>query len=122
MPLQVTIGFKRLEVECLIGTFPHEKTAPQTIRITLAARLKTAPQDFLSATIDYTTLADICKKICRERHRDLIETLAQDILEGITQVFEIERIKITLEKPAALKDAKFAFVEVEQEMAVCAGR
>ena len=119
---QITIGFKKLEILCLIGTIPEEKVHVQKIYLTVSAALETPPIESLSSTIDYNVLADLCRRTCQMRHRELLETLAQDLRNALTENFPIRSLKIEIEKSSAIQDADCAFVELTQEMAVCAGR
>ena len=50
-----------------------------------------------------------------ERHRDLLETLAGDIMQAIAERFSLAHAWIRIEKPLAIPNARCAFVELEQE-------
>src|ERR1700689_4033015 len=96
--IQITIGFKRLGIVCSIGTLPHEKKTPQKIYISLSATLNSLPEDDLTTTTDYNALLALCRQTCAQCHRELIETLAQDLLDVLSERFAISHLKITIEK------------------------
>jgi dihydroneopterin aldolase len=109
----LSIGFKNLEILCLIGVLPHEKATPQKLRVSLSVTLQSVHSDHLAATIDYTTLAALCRRVCQERHRELIETLAIDLFKSALSLYPLSQIAITIEKPEAFTDADCAFVNLQ---------
>ena len=116
MSNQITLGIKRLEVVTWIGVNPHEKLAPQKLYLTLALTCDLPSDDQLSSTIDYDSVAQVCQHICASKQRELIDTLAQDLLLAIKTRFPVRKIKILIEKPSAIPDAECAFTEYEQEV------
>jgi dihydroneopterin aldolase len=123
--IEMAIGFKQLAVFCHIGTNPGEKQKAQKIYISLSVTLKSIPHgDDLMSTINYASLAELCRQTCTERPRELIETLARDLLDVISSRFEVSKVKITVEKPAAFTDAICSFAELEKniEATPCVGR
>ncbi len=120
----LTLGFKRLEVLCFIGVFPYEKQIAQKIYISLNVVLGSiVNNDLLTSTIDYSILAEICREVSLQRPRELIETLAQDILDTVFARMHVLKAKIAIEKPLALHKAECAFVELERsnEGEICVG-
>lgn len=120
MHSEMTVGFKRLEVSCLVGTCPHEKLEAQKILISVSAVVNVPKVDALAATVDYGAMADVCRKTCQRRHRGLLETLAQEILNALMETFPMHALRVTLEKPSAFDDAECALVEIRGLQ--CAGR
>lgn len=120
--LNMTVGFEELKVHCLIGTLPAEKTVPQEIcvslKITLPKEVIASKEiewrDEISATVDYTLLADICTQTAMKGHHGLLETLATEILDAIFARVSCLYGWIKIEKPGALKAARCAFVEQER--------
>ncbi|HEY2811317.1 MAG TPA: dihydroneopterin aldolase [Rhabdochlamydiaceae bacterium] len=111
---EMTVGFEKLKVRCLIGILPHERLQEQEIVMSLKVKsCSLLRSEEISATVDYTVLAALCKQIARSAHHGLLETLAQKILLAIAQQWDCRYGWIRLEKPAALASAECAFVECE---------
>jgi dihydroneopterin aldolase len=110
----ITIGIKRLKVTTLIGMLPYERKNPQEVRITLRLTLSRKPSDAIETTVDYAAVAERCRTLASLKARDLIETLATDILDDLQQTFPIQQAFIRVEKPSAIPEADYAFVELER--------
>lgn len=110
------IGIKQLQVLCVIGVYPHERTIEQTLYIDLKveADLKAcALSDSLQDTVNYEALAEACRDIAKSGAFHLIETYAAHVLEQLCSRFPITWASITVHKPGALSEAEATFVELE---------
>jgi dihydroneopterin aldolase len=100
------IGFKDLQIECIIGLYPEERGTPQTLLIDLSVDTK----EF----VDYAEAAALLTELAIGGRYELIETLAHDAALAIrTKWPAIRAVTITIKKPAALKKAAYAFAKVE---------
>lgn len=110
------IGFEQLKVPCIIGVYDHEKIEQELlIDLQVETCLDSCIQsDALEDTLDYDKLAALCLNSARERRFQLIESLANYILEGIFKEFAVFSAKITIRKPQALKNAKTSFVTLSK--------
>lgn len=110
------IGFKDLQIHCIIGIYPEERTKSQDIFIDLkvAYDLTDCVQtQSIEKALDYTKLAAICQEIAEKGYL-LIEALAYDILDKIFKNFTITWVWIKIKKPQAIPKAHHAFVELER--------
>ena len=94
--------------ECVIGVFPEERSAPQTVMVsmTLCADLsKASVSDDIRDTIDYFDLAVRIKRYIADSSFRLLESLA----EGISRIALEEGaagVKVVVWKPRAMESAE----------------
>ena len=100
---KVTLGFRVMPVLCSVGVFSHEKESLQEIRISLEVDFALdVPfiSDRLEETIDYNALMACSRRVGQEKHYQLIETLASEILTSLGEEFPLLRAEVTVEKMA----------------------
>ncbi|MGI5891456.1 MAG: dihydroneopterin aldolase [Bacillota bacterium] len=93
------------------GVFAEEKSQKQPfiIDLTLYADLSAAAlSDDLSLTIDYGQVYLLVKDIVENHSFNLLEHLAQVIIEAILKYPHVDKVRISIEKPQAkVDDAQF---------------
>lgn len=112
-----TIGFKGYLVNCIIGTEPHERAAPQNLFIDLKVKINFADVALsgkLEDTVNYLSLAHVCKDVALKGEYLLIEKYAVDILDELFKLFPLKSAWVRVKKPAALPDAEYTLVEFER--------
>ncbi len=110
------IGFEGLKLNCIIGIYPEERTAPQDLIIDLKVQYdvtKCIQAQSMEQALDYVQLAAVSRKIAEKRHF-LLEALAHDILDRIFNEFNVNWAWIKIRKPQAIPGAQHAFVELER--------
>ena len=111
------IGFEQLLVRCIVGTEPHERKSEQDLLFDVSVEAditKAMQSDHLEDTIDYVSLAEICRHTSCEGKYYLVEKLAADVLRKIIDVPGVVSARIRVRKPSALPDAACAVVELEE--------
>lgn len=97
------------------GVYDHEKRDGQdflvdmTVWIDLAAA---AAQDDLDRTVDYGELANRAAAIVSGPSRDLVETVATEIADGIMLDERVHAAEVTIHKPSAPIPLPFGDVAV----------
>lgn len=110
-----TIGFKGLVVSCIIGTEPHERMHEQELILDLKVEAdvsKVVVSGSLDDTINYVSLAQLCKEVAVKGRYLLIEKFAADALQEISERFPVKSAWICVKKPLAISEAECAFVEM----------
>ena len=95
------------------GVFEAEKREGQPFVVDLTLGVDTSPaaaSDDLRDTVDYGSLVASVKAAVEKDPVDLIETLAQRIAGVCLRDVRVEWVRITVHKPQAPIDAKFADV------------
>ncbi len=112
-----TILLESLEIECIVGIHPHERSEPQKLLIDVEL-----DRDFDAAqatedvehTVDYVELADALTELAVRGRFHLIETYAERAAEMIIEKFRADRVALEVKKPAAVPRARWAAVRVER--------
>lgn len=110
------IFIRDLICDAMIGVHPHEKKRAQKIHITIDVLMADMPHDDLLAnTICYEHLAELARAIAAEQRFNLAESLAARIADACLTHSQADEVRVILEKPAALKDARAAGVEIRRK-------
>jgi len=111
------IYIRDLSVRTLIGTYEWEQEHKQDLifNIELRSSLREAGiADDLDRTVNYKEVRDKIVKLAEDSSYKLIEALAESTAETCLEFEGIESVKITLDKPGALRYAKSVAVEIER--------
>jgi len=113
---RIAIGFTELRMQCSVGILPHEKEKTQEIIVSLKVELenKSFEEDRLQETVDYRDLAQTCKEEALSCHHHLLETLAEKMMQKIFLKFPVKAVFLKIEKPTAMQEARYCFVEMEK--------
>ena len=107
-----TISLVDLEITCIIGIHPHERVQEQNIYLDINLDVDyqdSALSDDINKTIDYTKIAELATKLAISKKYQLIESLCYDLNDLFINKFEIiQQSTITVKKPNALTNAKYA--------------
>lgn len=109
------IELRGLTVRGNHGVFDHEKRDGQDFLVDLTVWMDLAPaarSDALADTLDYGALAQQAARIVAGPSRDLIETVAAEIAEGVLSDHRVQAVAVRLHKPAAPIPLTFADVAV----------
>ena len=110
-----------LKVECIVGILPfeREKTQPLLVSMGLETSLEEAGRTgALNKSIDYALLSERVKSYIVERKAGLLEELAVELCDLIEKEFKPESVKISLNKPNAVADAKSVGIEIFRKFGV----
>jgi dihydroneopterin aldolase len=95
------ISIVDIEVQCRIGVPEEERAHPQRLLISVELELDVtaaAQADDISKTINYHSVYLLVKKLCGERERQLIETLAEEIAAMLLEEFETKAVRVEIRK------------------------
>lgn len=113
-----TIGFKGLQVKCIIGVEPHERILKQDLLIDLKVETdlsRVFQTEDLKDTIDYRLLTDVCQNLATIVDYLVLEKYALDVIKELFKRFPITSVWISIRKPAALPNAEYALIEMKQD-------
>ena len=103
------IEIQDIKLKTLIGVYPWEKKHPQQLVIGICFALPNAidpPTDDLQNTIDYDDIIDHIITFAQEHHFQLLETLAENLIQSLFNHFPTPWIKLSVNKPFANLKAK----------------
>lgn len=114
---QDRIEIKDLLVRGIVGVNDWEREQPQDIlvNISLFADLQRAGlSDDIGDTVNYRTVTKKIIGVIETSQRHTVEALAADIARLCLQEPGVERVRVRLEKPGALRFARSVGVEIER--------
>lgn len=115
------ICIEGLQVQCVVGCNPDERIRTQQViaHITLFVDISECGRsDALEHTVNYSSIAKRVSNVCKQSQAYTLEALATQVCRDILFADGCERIQrlcVRLEKPEALKSAKWPAVEIERD-------
>lgn len=113
-----TTGLKDLRVDCIIGIYPHERAATQTVLLDIELDYDfagPAASDAIADAVDYDGVAAGVTRLLQASGFQLIETMAEQAAALLlAEVPAATAVRIEVRKPAAVPAAACAFVRVER--------
>lgn len=114
-----TVFIEGLQADAVIGVYDWEKKIKQQLVFDLVMnhdnRVPAATDD-LSKTLDYEAISNYITAYCQEHVFELIETLAERLLESLMAKFELTEVELTLRKPGAVPTARAVGVKIKRRL------
>lgn len=113
------IGFQHHRIFCIIGVLPEERVHEQEIYVDLKVQINFAACiqfERIEETISYVDLANICTELAQKQKYQLLEVLANAILDCLAKDVRIQWAWVRIKKPQAIPTAEYAMVELERQM------
>ena len=110
-----------LEINATLGIYEHEKLSPQRviINIDLSVKERGEPlEDDISNVVSYEKVVDLIKEIVATGHVHLVETLAEMIAARCLENDWITGVRVRVEKPDIIPEARSVGVEIERLRAI----
>lgn len=107
------IRIEGLKLSASIGIYPNELAERQTLLVDIAMTLcatAAAASDDIRYTVDYDHVVKKLEQLVASQHFNLLETLSKAMLRTLAEHFAINRLSITLNKPAAVPSARMVSV------------
>ena len=111
------VFIRDLQIETVIGIYDWERKVRQFISldIEMAADIKKAAvSDNIEDTLSYKTVAKRLISFVEKSEYELVEALAEKICEIILDEFEVPWVRLTLNKPGAVRGSKSVGVIIER--------
>ena len=110
-----TVLIKDFFVSEIIGIHKHEKNKKQKIIFNIVINVKqnTIPdENDITSIVDYEKITNKLKNLAKRKNYNFLESLAEDSFKEIFQDNRINSLKIKIEKPDAITNARSVGVEV----------
>jgi dihydroneopterin aldolase len=111
------VFIRDLQIETVIGIYDWERKVKQIISldIDMATDIqKAANSDNIEDTLSYKTVAKRLIEFVEESEYELVEALAEKICEIILEEFDVPWVRLTLNKPGAVRGSKSVGVMIER--------
>lgn len=109
-----------LRVECIVGVNEWERTTKQAVAISLELGVDLARaghSDRLEDTVDYSDLAARIVTLAERLEPLLIERLAEAVAETCLSEPLARWVRVRVDKPGAVREARTVAVVIERERA-----
>lgn len=102
------IHLDALELTMGLGIHPHERAAPQRVRIDVAmtCRYPAPPDDRIDAVVDYDFLREGIHALVRTRHFELQEVLCEEVAALALRDARVVEVRVRSAKQDVYPDAK----------------
>jgi len=111
------VFIRDLQIETVIGIYDWERKVRQIISldIDMASDIKkAADSDNIEDTLSYKTVAKRLIAFVEQSEFELVEALAEKICEIILEEFNVPWVRLTLNKPGAVRGSKSVGVMIER--------
>jgi 7,8-dihydroneopterin aldolase/epimerase/oxygenase len=115
-----TVFLRGLAIETTIGFFDWERHVKQTVVIDLEIPVdcvRAAASDSVKDTVDYKSMAKRTIAFVSEAQFHLVETLAQKLAMTLLAEFDLAWIKLSINKPGAIRGSRDVGVSIERHRA-----
>jgi FolB domain-containing protein len=112
------IFIKDLIARGIIGVSDREREKPQEIVINISMNVNTlhaGESDDIDDTVNYRTIAKRVIAHAETSQRYIVEALAADIARICLEEAAVQKVKVRVEKPGAVRFSKSVGVEIERE-------
>ena len=110
-----SVFIKDFIIEEIIGIHEHEKIKKQKIKFNIVMEVNpnTIPDEHdIKSIVDYEKITQKLENLVKTKKYNFLESLAEDSFKEIFEDKRINSVKIKIEKPEAIKNAKSVGVEV----------
>jgi 7,8-dihydroneopterin aldolase/epimerase/oxygenase len=112
-----TVFLRGLEVECIIGFIDWERRIKQKVLIDLELPIdcaRAAASDDVADTLDYMSVTSRVREFVGESQFMLVETMAHRLALLLLEEFDIEWIRLSINKPGAVRGSRDVGVSIER--------
>lgn len=114
------IDVQDLVVKSVIGVRDEERRAKQELRLQLRLFIdakRAGASDRIEDTIDYDSVSQRVVQVAEASEFRLLERLAEELARVCVKEFAVPRVRVTVEKPGAVRHAKSVALTVERDAA-----
>ncbi|HTV50372.1 MAG TPA: dihydroneopterin aldolase [Steroidobacteraceae bacterium] len=114
------IFLRGLTIECIIGFIEWERRVKQKVVLDLEVPVDcrtAALTDEVADTLDYKKLAKRVIAFVSASEFKLVETLAERVAALVVQEFDLAWVRLTINKPGAIRDSRDVGVSIERSRA-----
>ena len=102
----------------LIGIHDFEKIKKQEVKFNISIDVSPSLfpiKDSLNSIVNYETVIKIITNLTKNKHYELLETLAEDIFHELFENINIQKIKLKIEKTQIIKNTSSVGIEITKK-------
>ena len=110
-----TIKLKNVELNILIGIYPHEKLAPQRIvvNVCLKKEYENILDDDINNTVSYEEVNNTLLDLAAANKYELLETFVYQAAHHLSNKYQLNHVFIEAEKPKIFENVSGCSVSYE---------
>ena len=112
------VFIEALEIDCVIGIYDWERSIRQPVQLDLEMEFdnrKPAASDAIADTLDYKAVSKRLIQFVGDSSYGLVESLAENCARIVLEEFAVQRLRLKLSKPGAVRGARAVGVAIERE-------
>jgi len=101
-----------------IGIHDFERNKKQEVKFNINIDINPSLfpiEDKLNSIVNYETVVKIITKLAKNKHYELLETLAEDIFDQLFKNINIQKIKLKIEKTQIIKNTSSVGIEITKK-------
>lgn len=102
-----------------IGVHPHELKQPQPILVSLDLKVSETPDegaaDKINSVVCYEEIVKRLEALCEQGHVNLLETLAEQIVDAAFVDQRVLVVRVRLDKPDAFANARSVGITIQRQ-------
>ena len=101
-----------------IGIHDFERNKKQEVKFNINIDINPSLfpiEDKLNSIVNYETVVKIITKLTKNKHYELLETLAEDIFDQLFKNINIQKIKLKIEKTQIIKNTSSIGIEITKK-------
>ena len=109
---------KDLLLDLKLGYYDFEKEKPQKVKFTLDVNYedkKPSNDKDLKSIVNYAKIVKLIKKLVKNKHYNLLETLAEDVFDELFKDKRIDKISLQIEKLEIMKDCTSVGIQISKK-------
>ena len=113
-----TIFLRDMRIDTVVGIWDWERKIRQTVSIDLelsADIRKAAATDSIDDTLNYKAVAKRIQAFVGDSGFQLVETMAEQIAAIILDEFDVDWVRVSVNKPGAIRGARDVGVRIYRE-------
>ena len=107
-----------LLLNIFIGYYKLEKNRKQNVKFNIelnyADQNKNSDED-IKSIVDYGKIIKVIKNLTKNRHYNFLESLADDLFDELFKDKRINKIRLKIEKPDAIKETTSVGIEITKK-------
>ena len=109
------IHLRRVEMQCVLGTYPAERTKDRPVWMDISLECSTrqaAKSDKLEDTLDYESIEAEAVAVAKKGRFRLVEALAESVAAVCLKHPQVRAVRVVVDKPRALPLTQSVAVEI----------
>ena len=114
--METKVLINHLEINCIVGVFPHERENEQTLYFDLSLTTdfsQAVISDSMEDVVDYVAVSQLIERFVKDQKFHLLEKMSVEIVSLVYEKWNsISAIDMTIKKPGAINNTEYVGVSI----------